>query len=251
MSWLPLVDILRTREAIANGDHARYRRQHRPDQRDSRRGGRHRHRVLPPNRRPTTTRAWFATSADNGLAGSVLPDRVAISNEDGVRADCVSRDRSAATLLSAARQRRSAVSRDSTAWIAHLGVPADDIRYVKADTQGARVVTCWRRAHDAARPARRACGSWSARRGICSAPVAGVDGTGRRSMHGGVHPLHRPRRPTLPAQRVRADRRARRGARLPRIDWVHQPAGLPRRRPGRKSRFLAAPVTGAATLPGS
>jgi FkbM family methyltransferase len=131
--WLPLADILRTREAIANGVMLDI---------GANIGLTSVTRVVAGDTdivycaepAPDNYACLVRNVADNGLAGSVLPDRVAISNEDGV-----GRLRLSGSIgghaLSSGEGIEVPIARLDT-WIAHLGVPADDIRYVKADTQG-------------------------------------------------------------------------------------------------------------------
>jgi FkbM family methyltransferase len=131
--WLPLVDILRTREAIGNGvmldiganigltsitrvvagDTAV---------------------VYAAEPAPDNYACLVRSVCDNGLTGFVLPDLVAISDEDGYARLRLSG--SIGRHLLSESGSVEVVTRRLDSWIAGLCIPPDDICYVKVDTQG-------------------------------------------------------------------------------------------------------------------
>ena len=131
--WLPLVDILRTREAIGNGIMLDI---------GANIGLTSITRVIAGDTAvvyaaepaPDNYACLVRNVCDNGLIGLVLPDLVAISDEDGH-----ARLRLSASIGGHLLSERGSVevaTRRLDTWMTGLGVPPDGVCYVKVDTQG-------------------------------------------------------------------------------------------------------------------
>jgi FkbM family methyltransferase len=131
--WLPLEDILRTREAIANGvmldvgANIGLTSVTRVVAGDT-------DVVYAAEPAPDNYACLVRNAIDNGLAGVVLPDRVAISDEDGVGRLRLSGS-IGGHLLSESGEFEVPIRRLDS-WVAGLDVPVERVRYVKVDTQG-------------------------------------------------------------------------------------------------------------------
>jgi len=131
--WLPLVDILRTREAIANGvmldigANIGLTSVTRVTAGDT-------DVVYAAEPAPDNYACLVRNVVENGLSGLVLPDRVAISDEDGVGRLRLSGSIGGHVLADAGEFEIPTRRLDS--WLAALEVPVDRVRYVKIDTQG-------------------------------------------------------------------------------------------------------------------
>ena len=131
--WLPLVDILRTREAIANGimldigANIGLTSVTRVVAGDA-------DVVYAAEPAPDNYACLVRNVRENGLTGLVLPDRVAISDEDGVGRLRLSGSIGGHVLSGAGEC--EVLTRRLDSWVADLAVPVERVRYVKIDTQG-------------------------------------------------------------------------------------------------------------------
>jgi FkbM family methyltransferase len=130
---LPLVDILRTREAISNGTmldigaNIGLTSVIRAVLGDV-------DVVYAAEPAPDNFACLVRSVIDNGLSGVVLPDRVAISDRDGTATLRLSGSIGGHALNARAGVGVKTMRLDS--WVKHLGVDAETVRYVKIDTQG-------------------------------------------------------------------------------------------------------------------
>lgn len=130
--WLPLVDILRTREAISNGimldvgANIGLTSVTRAVARDV-------DVVYAAEPAPENYACLVRNVVENGLAGIVLPDQVAISDADGAGHLRLSGSIGGHLLAPAGVE---VTTRRLDSWVAQQDIPQDRIRYVKVDTQG-------------------------------------------------------------------------------------------------------------------
>jgi FkbM family methyltransferase len=131
---LPFVDLLRTREAISNGimldigANIGLTSVLRAILGDA-------SVVYAAEPAPDNFACLVHTIVDNGLSGTVLPDRVAISDQNGTATLRLAESIGGHALLKTdAGVAVTTVTLDT--WVSRLGIDADAVRYVKMDTQG-------------------------------------------------------------------------------------------------------------------
>lgn len=95
-------------------------------------------RIYAAEPEPDNYRCLVANVRANGVAGRVCPDRVAVSNRPGAMSLRRATGMGGHHLLDEPGEHDTVSVEVVTldAWLARLGVPFDDIRFVKVDTQG-------------------------------------------------------------------------------------------------------------------